>query len=601
MELHSFYLILILLATRSYSQSVARSILFTDPRLDGERCKLLFSKILQKTEFSSLANRQISPLFLSALNTPPSLGELENQYKVIQNKSILVEIGPDYFYGPSFFPTQSATNENGVERKRITAFDLTNAIQNFVIEAAIRQFVQEIDVVDLAYVFDDTEAVIHPFNKTQNLGFTGSLAGQFLVHRLSDYDDPESVLGQILVDESNILVLNVGQDAALRILRKAEEKNILQRPFSWIVFNAGITLSEEQFNVNSTNFYAIEFSTNGRLKDFPEFNDIPRPITQQDLVFRDTAVKALLEVEKSLLGTVNNATLITSSFGENGTQWWKFYSYMSTNFDQQSSYMVTINEELQMSAGFQDLQAAPSEASLLKLMQTKGLRVGAVVIPPLITEEVLANGTVKLTGSEITLVKELAKRLNVSIEFTKYSTDVGKLVDGKWTGIFGSLQKWDIDLLVGPLSNTAERSATFKGTTPYRSFAYTFLFHSPFMKASVEIFQFTVSFDVFTWLLILVAAVVIAGALAFLHKISPNTLSYNIHSSMIFIFGYLFQGVRTRPPSRLSSQVIIVVWWFFCLVLVIAFCANYAAYRSSFALETLPYSISTLVHQEYYK
>lgn len=82
------------------------------------------------------------------------------EYRVIQNKSILVEIGPDYFYGPSFFPTQSATNEIGVNRTRITAFDLTNGIQNLVIEAAVRHLSQEIDVFNLAYVLDDLGQLI---------------------------------------------------------------------------------------------------------------------------------------------------------------------------------------------------------------------------------------------------------------------------------------------------------------------------------------------------------------------------------------------------------------------------------------------------------
>lgn len=67
-----------------------------------------------------------------------------------------MEIGPDYFYGPSYFPIQNGTNVAGVNRSRITAFDLTKDIQNKVLEAAVKHLTQNSDIVKLAYLYDDT-------------------------------------------------------------------------------------------------------------------------------------------------------------------------------------------------------------------------------------------------------------------------------------------------------------------------------------------------------------------------------------------------------------------------------------------------------------
>nr|CUU98782.1 hypothetical transcript [Hymenolepis microstoma] len=601
MKFRISYLFLLLLTPGIYAQSNAKSVLFTDPRFDAERCTLLFNNILNLPNFTELKSQQISPLFLHALSTPPTSRELASQYKIIQNTSILVEIGPDYLYGPNYFAKQTATNVDSVMRSRITAFDLTKGMQNRVLEAAIMHLVRNSDIVNFTYVYDDTETLIHPFSKMVNFGFMNDMIKKVTVHPLSSFDTPEDVLGQILVEGSNIIVLNVPQNAALEILKRAEVKNILQQPFYWIVFDAGITLSGQQFNVEDTNFYAIEFSTNGDLKRFPELSSFTRPITPQDLVFRDTAVKALVEIQSQLKQTVSIPTYITSSFDQNDKQTWIFYSYMYTSQDIQSAYKVTIDESRKIEAGLQAPKPPPSRESLLQLLKRKGLRLGTVLIPPLITEETTGNSSRKLRGAEIALAEELMRRLNVSYEITTYELGIGFEDGGKWTGVFENLQKWDMDLLVAPFTNTEERSASFRCTTPYQSFSYKFILLPHSLKASLEIFQFTLAFDVYTWIMIFVAAVAIAGSLALLHKISPNSLSFGIHPSMIFVFGYLFQGVRTRSPSALSSQIVIVVWWFFCLVLVIAFCANYAAFRSFNALETLPNSPNTLLHQEYYK
>ncbi len=99
-------------------------------------------------------------------------------------------------------------------------------------------------------------------------------------------------------------------------------------------------------------------------------------------------------------------------------------------------------------------------------------------------------------------------------------------------------------MLVGPFSVGPDRQEDFQCTSPYRSISYSFMYKAPSLSVSMQIFQFVVAFSGYTWLVIFIAALVFACALALLHRISPNTLNYDIHPSMIFVFGYLFQVRR---------------------------------------------------------
>ncbi|VDK20672.1 unnamed protein product [Taenia asiatica] len=633
-------LICALLAPPGSTQSVVKSILFTDPKLDPQRCSLLFSFLLQRNEFSELPVSEIKPIFLNALKVPAPKVDLENQLKVITNETIFVEIGPNYFYGPSFFPHVWRTNMAGINRTRLVGFGLSSGVLNSVIGAAFEHLTSHLGVAKLAYIFDNMDR--NEFEKldiysptelllfTQRVRFIPSLVscprvydkasdvdistfqflkdkvGQFHVYHLCDFVNVEDALSQILVDGANVLVLNIAHQAALELLHKAQEKGILQQPFHWLVFNAGVTLSGEDFHVHDTNFFAVEFSTNGKFIDFTELSAIPKPITPKDLVFRDMAVVALQKLAKLLKKDLRSPVpLITSTVDdvdeEKLQQTWNFYSYIDIKFDLRSLYKVQISTNGSISGTFQTLNPPPERELLLHRMRRKIFRLGTVVVPPVITEETDANGVVTLRGAEIVLAKELLKRLNVSYNITVFDTDPGEKVSGRWTGIFGHLERWNIDLLVGPFSATWNRMITFRSTTPIRSIGYSFMYYRPSLSVPTQVFQFVVAFEASTWLLIFLTTIGIGVALALVHNVSPNSLSYSIHPAIIFVFGYLFQGVRTRPPSQASSQILIVVWWFFCLILVIAFCANYASYRSFTALETLPTTVPTLLHQEYYK
>ncbi|EUB60050.1 Glutamate receptor U1 [Echinococcus granulosus] len=696
---------------------------------------LLYGKILfcfpppLTKEFSDLPVSEIRPMFLNELKVPAPRAKLENQLKVIKNETIFVEIGPDYFYGPSFFPPVWKTNMADINRTRSVGFGLSSDVQNSVIGAAFEHLTSQIGIAKLAYILDNRGCkCVH--DKTsivdiRTFQFLKGTVNQFRVYHLCDFANVEGALSKILVGGANVLILNVAQQVALELLRKAEEKNILQHPFHWLVFNAGVTLSTEDFYVYDTNFFAVEFSTNGKLTDFTELSALPKPITPKDLIFRDMAVVGLQKLAKLLKKDVsptlpaastfaiistftlaniampptqkfhrqqicqydltvkpiatcstscstitsnwpgvqceecanssnsqtrpvaepravecnpyhrrlasclsviaptrdkqqlllitacsrstlrNPVPLITSTVddvdAEKLQQIWHFYSYMDSKFDSTSLYKVQISTNGSISGNFQALKPPPERGLLLSRMRRKPLRLGTVVVPPVITEEIDANGAVTLRGAEIVLAKELLGRLNVSYNITVFDTNFGEKVDGRWTNIFSHLEQWDIDLLVGPFSETWDRMISFRSTTPIRSIAYNFMYFRPSLSALTQIFQFVIAFDASAWLLIFLATVSIGVALALIHKISPNTHGFSIHPAIIFVFGYLFQGVRTRPPSQTSSQILIVVWWFFCLILVIAFCANYAAYRSFTALKTLPTTIFTLLHQEYYK
>lgn len=59
-------------------------------------------------------------------------------------------------------------------------------------------------------------------------------------------------------------------------------------------------MSGETFSVDNTNFFAIEFSTNGDFAKYKELDGLTKPITPKDLIFRDMAVTGLKELAKKL-------------------------------------------------------------------------------------------------------------------------------------------------------------------------------------------------------------------------------------------------------------------------------------------------------------
>lgn len=65
-------------------------------------------------------------------------------------------------------------------------------------------------------------------------------------------------------------------------------------------FIQGVTLAENDLNVQNANFFAIELSPNGNLTDYAEFATVPKPITPRDLIFRDTVVFALKALAEQL-------------------------------------------------------------------------------------------------------------------------------------------------------------------------------------------------------------------------------------------------------------------------------------------------------------
>ncbi|VDK87607.1 unnamed protein product [Dibothriocephalus latus] len=158
----------------------------------------------------------------------------------------------------------------------------------------------------------------------------------------------------------------------------------------------------------------------------------------------------------------------------------------------------------------------------------------------------------------------------------------------------------DLDMIAGPYAAVQPLTTDFHPTAPFYSEQFNFFYKKPTLSASRQIFQFVVAFDGAVWVLIFVAAVVVAAVLTLAHYLSPNRLDYSIFPSLMFTFAYLFQGIKTRTPNRLSSQIVVVVWWFFCLIFIGCFVSNYAAYISFTALTTLPNDPPSLLQQKEY-
>uniref|UniRef100_A0A0R3T6X6 PBPb domain-containing protein n=1 Tax=Rodentolepis nana TaxID=102285 RepID=A0A0R3T6X6_RODNA len=464
--------------------------IFTEYTTDARRNSQIFASLLKRPEYTNLKASKISPIFLNPPTIPATASELENLYRNIKNTSIYVQIGPDNYYGPSFFPKQTETNNPRITRKSFIGFDLSLTIQHSVIEVAIAHLVANLDVIRLAYIletigefdlFDGNclqpvtvpEELARSFQRRTEtpftrqilldeeiFGFLSGTIGHFRVYYVADFENPEELLNAILVDDANVFVVKAKQESTLKILQTAQTKNILQHPFSWLTFNGAVTLAENDLNVQNANFIAIELSPNGNLFDYPEFTEIPKPITSVDLIFRDTAVFALSTLAEQLNKPIENVSYITTTIEgvnkETIKQTWNFYSYVNAQYNIESSYKVTVSENGSVSATFQNLKSPPTTQEVLEMMQSRTLRLGTIVAPPLVTTELDTRGKLVPKGPEIAVAMEIMRRLNLSYEITIFDSPMNVRSGDGLSGLFKHLSQsvsWlQFEFLIEPTS-----------------------------------------------------------------------------------------------------------------------------------------------------
>ncbi|VDL97783.1 unnamed protein product, partial [Schistocephalus solidus] len=160
----------------------------------------------------------------------------------------------------------------------------------------------------------------------------------------------------------------------------------------------------------------------------------------------------------------------------------------------------------------------------------------------------LSFGTI--SGPIIKIVTTIFQNLNLSMEFIENDDlPIGEKTLSGWTGLYGRLQRRELDMIAGPFAAVEPVTTDFQPTSPFYSTQFNFFYKKPTLSAAMQIFQFVVAFDVWVWVLTGVASVVVAAVLTLAHYLSPNRLDYSIFPSLMFAFGYLLQLWRERFAS----------------------------------------------------
>jgi hypothetical protein len=98
------------------------------------------------------------------------------------------------------------------------------------------------------------------------------------------------------------------------------------------------------------------------------------------------------------------------------------------------------------------------------------LKVGVALrgTSPGISDQILPNGTLELSGIEKEIFDEISKRLNFKIDFKIFDSSIGVVLEnGTATNIFGAAKNHEIDVAIGSLSLQLTRATFLSQTVPH--------------------------------------------------------------------------------------------------------------------------------------
>lgn len=196
------------------------------------------------------------------------------------------------------------------------------------------------------------------------------------------------------------------------------------------------------------------------------------------------------------------------------------------------------------------------------------------------------------------LLKELARTINVTYNLTlspdgqfgsyliKNTSAGGKK---EWTGLIRELVDDRADMIVAPLTINPERAEFIEFSKPFKYQGITILEKKP--SRSSTLVSFLQPFSNTLWILVMVSVHVVALVLYLLDRFSPfgrfklaNTDgteedALNLSSAIWFAWGVLLNsGIGEGTPRSFSARVLGMVWAGFAMIIVASYTANLAAF-----------------------
>nr|QZH55024.1 ionotropic glutamate receptor 1 [Achelura yunnanensis] len=229
----------------------------------------------------------------------------------------------------------------------------------------------------------------------------------------------------------------------------------------------------------------------------------------------------------------------------------------------------------------------------------------------------------ELIGFSKDLMDLVAKQIGIKYEMQvvkdgKYGSDT--ISDG-WTGLIGEVVRKEADIIIAPLSITAEREKAVDFTEPFISFDYP-VSHKKTPNQLEDTFSFMKPLSKEIWLCVLFSFFAVSIVLFLVSRFSPHEWrsvsisdthldhpisstseiilhnEFSIWNSFWFSLGSFMQQGSDVVPRSLSGRIVGTVWWFFALILVCSYTANLAAYLIVERI-TEPTSLGPSVTEDY--
>ncbi|XP_050427758.1 glutamate receptor ionotropic, kainate 2-like [Adelges cooleyi] len=461
--------------------------------------------------------------------------------------------------------------------------------------------------------------------------------------QLPEDDDFRPLLKDIKKSLEGHIVLDCDTDVILKVLKQAEEVNLLDEYHSFIITSLDAhTIDYSNVHFKRTNITAVRLIDPTTTTVASAMSDISFVRQRMNLDMEEfrvdtTTVNALLLYDavnvyaKALhgLGGTNAIKAEPNScLDRNMTGWSSGYGLINfmrvvetegltgiMRFDPHTGHrsfftleMVELTKSGFKKIGVWDPEngmtyTRTSSQMLFDLVQAnmnKTFIVASKITEPymmLKDDHVNRVGNDKYQGYVVDLIQMIAEEINITYEFRLRNDGNGKKdkKTGKWNGLIGEVQELRADLAVCDLTITHERRTAVDFTTPFMNLGISILFSKP-KEPETDLFSFTQPLSFHVWVYTATAYLGVSIVLYLLARITPNEWqnphpcssepeelenSLSLINCLWFSLGSILCQGSDILPRAFSTRVCASMWWFFALIVTQSYTANWTAFLTS--------------------
>lgn len=169
----------------------------------------------------------------------------------------------------------------------------------------------------------------------------------------------------------------------------------------------------------------------------------------------------------------------------------------------------------------------------------------------------------------------IQKLIDFKLEIqTPADKQLGMLRNGNWTGIIGMLQREEVDMGIGKLMVTYERSLTVDYCYPYLYGPTTFVTDKPEYTSSSYAVLYAFSFPV--WIAVFASFIVVLLA-----SYASARQKTGFQSLLLMMYGILMEKSMKSKCSKPSSKLLLFLWIGSTMFLTVAYKAVLLSFLSS--------------------